>query len=857
MLKIRILIIFSIISSCLVFGADYYVATYGNDNYPGTFDLPWATWQKAFNEANAGDIVYIRGGVYYPVGIDDGGGTYHGVKIAHKDGTAENMINIWAFPGETPILDCSNMMQQNVVGIWLWDCDYWYLKGLHIRDVKQQLGNHAIGLYLIQVNHCKFELLKSYSNGWAGIVLTKGDSDTSTDNLLLNCDSYDNYDPYSDPPGGNADGFSISFLSPKDSNTIKGCRAWGNSDDGFDFWRNEGIVLVDSCWAFSNGLDHGDGNGFKLGRTDNTTDETYRRYVMNCIAANNRSGTGGNGFDQNLGIVLMKVYNNIAYNNSWEGFLFSSGNVPHIIRNNLSYCNGDGDWYNDSMTNIIHDHNSWNASPSITITDADFISIDTMQLYKTRKGDGALPDIDFLKLAPGSDLIDAGLDVGLPYSGIAPDLGAFETSTYHYIPPLIYLNSVIEDANPSQLELTYDLTLANIEPAASAFSVYINSVVNTVNSVAISGTKVVLTLANPAVYGDVITVAYTKPSINPLQNAEGGQAATLTTQSVTNRVSVSNTHPIVVINSDTSSYSGFIGEIDASKSYDLDHDNLSYKWIVPDNISVSSKNSLEIQFLSPIVKEPQKVEFTFVISDGQSIQSKVIPVEILPYKPELKMADILKIEASDSIYSNYPKNAIDGNTRTLWSVKGENQWLVLQLKEAFKIQHIMLAFQSGLNRESYFDILGSEDNITWEPILVHAVSSDFSGDLQVFDFPSSMTGNEYSFIKLVGHGNSFDSWNYIAEFRIFGYPQQITSDPIIIIFPNPAQKFINISVFGEKTQKPNNIRIVNLSGTVVFDSMMNPEINQSQIPISLIRGVYIIQVRLGSLNLFNQKLIIN
>ncbi|MGD2034131.1 MAG: hypothetical protein PVF73_03685, partial [Bacteroidales bacterium] len=36
----------------------YYVAPWGNDNSSGTFELPWGTWQKAFEEAKAGDVVY-------------------------------------------------------------------------------------------------------------------------------------------------------------------------------------------------------------------------------------------------------------------------------------------------------------------------------------------------------------------------------------------------------------------------------------------------------------------------------------------------------------------------------------------------------------------------------------------------------------------------------------------------------------------------------------------------------------------------------------------------------------------------------------------------------------------------------
>ena len=85
-----------------------------------------------------------------------------------------------------------------------------------------------------------------------------------------------------------------------------------------------------------------------------------------------------------------------------------------------------------------------------------------------------------------------------------------------------YVNSVIENATPARLEMTYNLTLANILPATSAFTVKVNSVTRTVSSVAISGTKVLLTLASPVVYGDAVT-AYTKPSTNPLQTVAGGR----------------------------------------------------------------------------------------------------------------------------------------------------------------------------------------------------------------------------------------------------------------------------------------------------------------------------------------------
>ena len=134
----------------------------------------------------------------------------------------------------------------------------------------------------------------------------------------------------------------------------------------------------------------------------------------------------------------------------------------------------------------------------------------------------------------------------------------------------VYVSSVVENASPSALAMIYDLALANIVPATSAFSVRVNSTVRTVSSVAVSGTKVTLTLASPVVYGDAVTVAYTKPSANPLQTSAGGQAESFSAKTVTNNLSApANSPPLINISSPTKS-TAFIAPatitIDASVS---------------------------------------------------------------------------------------------------------------------------------------------------------------------------------------------------------------------------------------------------------------------------------------------------
>ena len=523
-----------------VSATEYYVATNGNDNNPGTLALPWATWQKGFNSISAGDILYIRGGTYTPGGFADDN-MFCAVAVDGKKGTSANMFNVSAYPGENPVLDCRNLTSASYerMGVLLYNCDYWHLSGLEITRC-DQLSTGARyggqGLMLMNSNYNKIERTSAHHNGGPGLGM-RGNCE---ENLFLNCDAYSNWDAYSDLPGDNADGFDVGFITYRAGNDRKnyfeGCRAWMNGDDGFDMYQMSGYhgtYYFTNCWAWKQGYtpdgvtQGGNGCGFKYG-DDNaySADAQIRRSTHNCIAYANRT----RGFSQETANDVMEFYNNISYNNGLQGFSFVTYNLADVLRNNISYKNG-GDIF---ASNQIHDHNSWDSN--VTVSDADFLSINGSELEGPRKADGSLPDINFLHLASGSDLIDKGVNVGISYTGNAPDLGAFEVQSGAPAPVPAYTSSLIANASPSILEMTYSLTLANIVPSVSSFSVLVNSVARTVNTVTISGTKVQLALSNPVVYGDVVTVSYTKPSGNPIQTSAGGQAISVTSQPVTNNV---------------------------------------------------------------------------------------------------------------------------------------------------------------------------------------------------------------------------------------------------------------------------------------------------------------------------------
>jgi len=61
----------------------------------------------------------------------------------------------------------------------------------------------------------------------------------------------------------------------------------------------------------------------------------------------------------------------------------------------------------------------------VTADSADFTDLTEAAAAAPRQPDGSLP-LGFARLVSGSDLIDKGINVGVPYNGSAPDLGAFE-----------------------------------------------------------------------------------------------------------------------------------------------------------------------------------------------------------------------------------------------------------------------------------------------------------------------------------------------------------------------------------------------------------------------------------------------
>jgi hypothetical protein len=290
---------------------EYWIAPDGSDTNPGTQAAPFKTLGAGITKVKPGVTLWLEPGTYtssnpYELGV-------------RYSGTASMPVTLQAAPGGRPVLDFSAETPglDSARGIDL-AADYWHIKGLELKKA----GDNCIA---ISGSNNTIEDVIVHECGDTGIQITAPssqatDNTRAANNTILNCDSWGNLD--SATGGENADGFAAKLrIGP--GNVFKGCRAWNNADDGWDFFAADDVVKIDSSWAFSNGKPiggsnpAGDGNGFKLG------------------GAPNGAGQGG---------AVHLVTNSFAFENKACGFVRNNNpEVPKLTAcgakdNKTAYC---------------------------------------------------------------------------------------------------------------------------------------------------------------------------------------------------------------------------------------------------------------------------------------------------------------------------------------------------------------------------------------------------------------------------------------------------------------------------------------------------------------------------------------
>jgi hypothetical protein len=435
------------------YSGQYWVSTTGSDANPGTIEAPFATIARAMaldsTSFRPGDTVYVRGGTYVTTAT---------ITIS-SSGTASARYHLLAVPGERPLLECSGMTVASTNRGIVLSGSYWHVRGIDI----QGAGDN--GMYVTGSNNT-IEFCSFSENRDTGLQLSGG----ASFNAVINCDSYAN----ADPGQGNADGFAPK-LTVGTGNSFTGCRAWQNSDDGWDGYMrgaDDVTTTFENCWSFKNGYlkdgrpSNGNGNGFKLGGSD-TKDLRHNVVLKRCLSFDNLL----KGYDQNSNRGSMTLLNCTGYRDG-KNYSIADTLAPGktlTVVNSVSLGP-----YGSLSSTSIQQTNSWMA-PFNAASVADFISVDTAGVRGPRKSDGSLPDVPFLHLAAGSRLIDAGTDIGLPYAGAGPDLGAFETGMPTFVrhdAPAIAMNAELLQNYPNPFNGTSDFEFRITEAAEVTLRVF-------------------------------------------------------------------------------------------------------------------------------------------------------------------------------------------------------------------------------------------------------------------------------------------------------------------------------------------------------------------------------------------------
>jgi len=428
---IVLLVILSFAVSPIVTAKNIYVAPDGNDSANGTIDNPLATLPAAYKKVVSGDTVYFRGGTYYVTDNQVMGykSPYAYVFALEKAGTASKRTCFMGYPGERPVFDFSQLQldgKYRFAAFYL-GANYLHLRNFDIVGVPVRITGHTQSecVSARKGSYCIVENIAMHDNMAIGYYQTTG-----SNNLVINCDAYNNYDDYSEGTyGGNVDGFGCHVNHTTDTgNVFRNCRAWRNSDDGFDLINCAAPVKIDHCFAFYNGYQPtadpkntttfqsaGDGNGFKAGGWGMSSGKTKcpdvcpSHYVHHCVAYRNKSNgiyanhhLAGNRWEQNTSVMNQRDNYNMVNRKTTDEAVDVAG-YDHQLTGNVSWSPSKQHLSNCDTNTSTLTNNTFGPT-TISVSANHFVSTDASHLFVARDSDGNLPAMDFLVGKQGTSI---------------------------------------------------------------------------------------------------------------------------------------------------------------------------------------------------------------------------------------------------------------------------------------------------------------------------------------------------------------------------------------------------------------------------------------------------------------------
>jgi len=359
---------------------------------------------------------------------------YAYVFALEKGGTASARTCIMGMPGERPVFDFSALQMEGkyrFAGFYL-GADYLHLRNFDIVGLPVRIKGHTQSECVAarRGSFCIVENIAMHNNMAIGYYQNAGSY-----NLVLNCDAYNNYDDFSEGTyGGNVDGFGCHIRTGSDvGNVIRNCRAWRNSDDGFDLIHCDTAVELDGCWAFYNGFcptadpadtlifrSAGDGNGLKAGGWGMNAQRTKcpkvcpSHYIHHCLAYKNKANgiyanhhLAGNRWENNTSAFNRRDNYNMVNRRSTSAH--DNVDVPgygHSLYNNISYMPAGQHISNVDTDRSVMVNNSFQQSE---VLESDFISVSQALLTIPRDAQGNLPQTGLFRPRQDSGLKKSGM----------------------------------------------------------------------------------------------------------------------------------------------------------------------------------------------------------------------------------------------------------------------------------------------------------------------------------------------------------------------------------------------------------------------------------------------------------------